>query len=288
MRDDARSYYHFCLPKMIFTHADAQFLSSNLTVHAESVSGSTPGARVAWNTTLPPDCVTSVSVNFRTTANGRLEAINSTTNTSQTAVIQNGLQCGASYYVRVVVSGEPRCRGVPLKQFLSSHQVQVFIGGKEIVCIRFDWITWLWLLSHITAVLFRVRAEVTADNTSIRVSWKWSCQGTLDIISITVRYQPEGGSLMMYTVDNTTATSATLPNLQCNTKYTVWVLASGSRTGRRRSPSTTVSLPARGMYLWFSLLIQFTVVYHPSLSHSHWGYCSAHKCLNCQGNTAVD
>ena len=118
---------------MIFTHADAQFLSSNLTVRAENVGDSTPGARVAWNTTLPPECVTSVRVNFRTTANRRLAAANTTTNTSQTEVIQTGLQCGASYYTRVVVTGKPRYQGVPLEQYLSSNQVQVFIGGKEIV-----------------------------------------------------------------------------------------------------------------------------------------------------------
>ena len=98
MRDDARSY-HFYLPKMIFTHADAQFLSSNLTARAESVGGSTIGVRVTWNTTLPPECMTSVLVNFRTTTNGVLAATYTTTNTSQTEVIQTGLQCGASYNI---------------------------------------------------------------------------------------------------------------------------------------------------------------------------------------------
>ena len=71
---------------------------------------------------------------------------------------------------------------------------------------------------HRLYILSRVRAEVTADNTSIRVSWQWSCQGVLDLVR--VDYQPEGGSLMMYTVDITAATSATLTNIQCNTIYT--------------------------------------------------------------------
>ena len=91
---------------------------------------------------------------------------------------------------------------------------------------------------------FGVRAEVTADNTSFRVSWQWSCQGVLDLVR--VHYQPEGGSLIMYTVDNTTATSATLPNLQCNTKYTIWVYYVQSRMGKT-SASRMVSLPARGI-----------------------------------------
>ena len=92
---------------------------------------------------------------------------------------------------------------------------------------------------------FGVRAEVTAANTSIRVSWKWSCQGVLDLVR--VHFQPEGGSLMMCTVGNATSiTSATLPNLQCDTKYTIWVYASGGGINRT-SAFRMVSLPSRGM-----------------------------------------
>ena len=66
--------------------------------------------------------------------------------------------------------------------------------------------------------------------------------------SVTVDYQPEGGSLMMYTVDNATATSATLSNLQCNTQYFISVCA---RVGVISSCSsiTVASLPARGTAL---------------------------------------
>ena len=136
LRDDARSY-HFYLPKMIFTHADAQFLSSYLTVRAENVNGTTSGVRVTWSTTIPPECVIAVVVNFRTTPSERLAAAYTTTNTSQTEVIQTGLKCGTNYYITVLVRGKPRYQGVPIDQFLSSNQVQVSIGGKEIVCVRF-------------------------------------------------------------------------------------------------------------------------------------------------------
>ena len=96
---------------------------------------------------------------------------------------------------------------------------------------------------------FIVRAEVTADNTSIRVSWEWSCQGMpMHINLVRVDYQSEGGFLMMYTVGNRTATSATLPNLQCNTKYTVWVRAKGGQINRT-STLRMVSLSAKGMYM---------------------------------------
>ena len=53
---------------------------------------------------------------------------------------------------------------------------------------------------------------------------------------VKVHYQPERGSLMMYTVDSTTATSATLPNLQCNTEYTIWVHVRGGQINRTNSP----------------------------------------------------
>ena len=94
---------------------------------------------------------------------------------------------------------------------------------------------------------FIVRAEATPDNTSIRVSWEWSCQGVpVSINHVRVDYQPEGGSLMTHAVGSTTATSATLPNLQCDMKYTVWVHAIG-RVNDTTSDPGMVSLPARGM-----------------------------------------
>ena len=142
------------------------------------------------------------------------------------------------------------------------RQVQVVVGGEETVwdsnhsnLISGD------VLCHCTdlPVPVGVRAEVTADNTSIKVSWEWSPQGVLMCVDyVTVQYRPEGGSLVMYTVDNTTATSATLPNLQCNTKYTIWVHARGSLNDTR-SLSILASLPARGMMCVMSS-IQFTVV----------------------------
>ena len=65
------------------------------------------------------------------------------------------------------------------------------------------------------------------------------------LASVRVYYQPEGGSPITYTVDSTTATSATLSNLQCNTQYIISVYARG-RTIGIRSLTIVVSLPARG------------------------------------------
>ena len=119
-------------------HAVTQFYFSTVTVSAESVGGSTPGVRVTWSTTVPPECVTSMRVEFRTSSPGPAVAFNTTTNTSQTELIQTGLQCATNYYITVVVTGELRPPGgVPTTQMLSPKQnniVQVVAGGKETVC----------------------------------------------------------------------------------------------------------------------------------------------------------
>ena len=64
---------------------------------------------------------------------------------------------------------------------------------------------------------------------------------------------------MMYTVDTTTvtsSTSATLADLLCNRKYTVWVYAEGEQTGRR-SVSRIVSLPARGIHFHMAVYCMY-------------------------------
>ena len=110
-------------------NAALQFsLYYTVTASAESVDGPTPAVRVTWNTTVPPQCVASVRVEFRTGSHsGPLVATYTTTNTSQTEIIQTGLQCVTNYYIRVVVTGAAGT--------LSSSPVQVLVGGKEIVCM---------------------------------------------------------------------------------------------------------------------------------------------------------
>ena len=49
-----------------FMYAVTQFHSSTVTVNAENVGGTTPGVRVTWNITIPPEWVASVRVEFRT------------------------------------------------------------------------------------------------------------------------------------------------------------------------------------------------------------------------------
>ena len=90
------------------------------------MDGSTPAARVTWNTTVPPQCVTSVRVEFRVLRQSGLVTPTYTTNdTSGTAVIQTGLRCDTNYFITVVVTADVlhlTVRGRPVEVFVS--------GGK--------------------------------------------------------------------------------------------------------------------------------------------------------------
>jgi len=106
-------------------HAAADFVLSTLTVSAERVDVSTPGARVTWSIQVPPECVAFVRVKFRTISSGSIVRSYTTTNASQSEVILAGLQCGTTYYIRVVVAGVSSYLG-----FHESNEVRVFVGGK--------------------------------------------------------------------------------------------------------------------------------------------------------------
>ena len=92
---------------------------------AESINCS---GRVTWSTTVPPQCVAFVTVEFRTSSLGSVVANYTTTNTSVTEVIQSGLQCGTFYYITVVVIGGT---SDGLHPALNSAQVQVPISGGK-------------------------------------------------------------------------------------------------------------------------------------------------------------
>ena len=121
-----------------FIYTVTQFHFFTVTLSAESVGGSTPGARVTWSTTVPSECVASVRVEFRTSNVGPVIVTNTTTNTSQNEIIQTGLQCATYYYIRVVVTGEVRSPGGMTATVMLSPthtDVQVLVGGKETVCM---------------------------------------------------------------------------------------------------------------------------------------------------------
>ena len=93
---------------------------------AVRADGPTPGARVTWSTTVPPECVASVTVEFRTSSRGSVVRSYTTNSTSETEVIQTGLQCGTTYNITVEVTGVASLNGT-----VTSNTVQV--GGKHSV-----------------------------------------------------------------------------------------------------------------------------------------------------------
>ena len=95
-------------------------------MNAESVDGPTPAAKVTWSTTIPPQCVASVRVDFRTgSQSGPVVATYTTNSTAETEVIQTGLRCTTNYYIRVVVTGQLSDGSRPT---LNSRQV--LVGGN--------------------------------------------------------------------------------------------------------------------------------------------------------------
>ena len=101
-----------------------------VTASAESVDGPTPAARVTWNTTIPPECVASVRVEFRTRSTGPVVATYTTDDTSGTAVVQTGLQCDTYYYITVVVVTGVTSDGI--RPTASSNAVQVLVNGGKV------------------------------------------------------------------------------------------------------------------------------------------------------------
>ena len=110
-------------------YAAAQFTFNSVTVSAESVDGPTPAARVTWSTTAPPECVTSVRVEFRTRSRGPVVTNYTTNDTSGTAVIQTRLRCTTYYYITVEVTGETSDGQRPTR---SSRPVKVFVNGGKV------------------------------------------------------------------------------------------------------------------------------------------------------------
>ena len=139
--------------------------------------------------------------------------------------------------------------------------------------------------------------EVTAwfmNTSSVRVAWRWTSSGPApNCFNITrVTYRPEGGDESSLQLSDPAATAATLTDLQCNTRYTITVVATaGVHRRENMSIPKMVFVPPRGMYIDVLSCRGCGILYHctiSSSSHPHWSHCSVHEYLKCQGNMAVD
>ena len=80
---------------------------------------------------------------------------------------------------------------------------------------------------------------------SVRVTWHWNSLGSAPNCFNTthVTYHPEGGDESSLQLSDPAATEATLTGLQCNTNYTITVVATA---GEHRRESVAL-LPLQGM-----------------------------------------
>ena len=79
--------------------------------------------------------------------------------------------------------------------------------------------------------------EVTAQFTSastVRITWQWTSSDPAPdcFNTTTVTYHPEGGGRLSLKLSDPAATEATLTDLQCNTNYTVTVVATAGEHRR--------------------------------------------------------
>ena len=133
--------------------AAAEFsVGKTVTMSLESVNGS---VRVTWSTTIPPECVASVRVEFRTSSKGPVVANYTTNNTSQTEIVQTGLQCGTYYYIAVNVTGET---SDSLHPTLGSRTMQVAVSGGKFSYCKCAWEINLMVI-HITAQMYLLQLE---------------------------------------------------------------------------------------------------------------------------------
>ena len=110
--------------------------------------------------------------------------------------------------------------------------------------------------------------EVTARFTSalsVRVTWQWtSSAATPNCFNTThVTYHPEGGGESSLQLIDPAATEATLTDLQCNTNYTITVVATAGEH-RSKSVAVTVYLPLQGILQYACTFVQ---IMHFGSSH---------------------
>ena len=79
--------------------------------------------------------------------------------------------------------------------------------------------------------------EITVQFTStssVRVAWQWTSSGPAPSCFNTtnVTYHPKGGGELFLQLSNPAANEATLTNLQCNTSYTITVVATAGEHRR--------------------------------------------------------
>ena len=169
-------------------------------------------------------------------------------NISATSATLSNLQCNTNYTIWVYASGgQTGKRSVSRMVFLPPRGKPSFVHAVNFHCN----------LSYklITTLAPPTPTEVTAQfaNTStVRVAWQWASSGPAPdcFNTTTVTYRPEGGGESSLQLSDPAATAATLTDLQCNTNYTITVVATaGVHRSENMSVPKMVFVPPRSMYI---------------------------------------
>ena len=88
-----------------------------------------------------------------------------------------------------------------------------------------------------------VTAQFT-NASSVRATWQWTNSGPAPdcFNTTTVTYHPEGGGKSSLQLSDPAATEVTLTDLQCNTNYTITVVATAGAHRRESVARTVLSL----------------------------------------------
>ena len=93
---------------------------------------------------------------------------------------------------------------------------------------------------------------------SVRVAWQWTRSGSAPncFNTTTVTYHPEGGGESSQQLSDPAATETTLTDLQCNTNYTITVVATAGEH-RRVGVAMKVYLPQQGILISCGFFIKY-------------------------------
>jgi len=171
------------------------------------------GAKIKWNTTIPPECISSVTVVSQFPADDYTPP-----NIMQTdEATLSGLRCDTIYNFRVRVR---RRLHTDVNPAATSNIVSVHVG--------------------VPPTPVNVTAAATANG--VVVSWGWNCGLLQCLHEIQVVYQPQGGTERVLNQISKSATSTTLQNLQNNTQYTLYIRTIGLSGTRARTENATLIL----------------------------------------------
>ena len=100
--------------------------------------------------------------------------------------------------------------------------------------------SYLYLIPPAPPTPTELTAQVT-NSSSVRAAWQWTSSGPVPNCFNTtcVTYRPEGGRESYLQLRDPAATETTLTALQCNTRYTITVVASA---GEHRRESVTMAV----------------------------------------------